>query len=359
MKKNKVGIVVNNFDYASGVTTYIINLIKELEDDLDIYLFTSPGSAVNELRSKKIKIYEFEYLNFENRSYLNYLKAVVKLTFLFHKHDLKIIHSNDHYTASMLEYVKKFRRLINVRTIHSWSDENSKLNKKAGDIFICVNHHLKQILLENNISDESIEIIFNGVDFGEEIKTETKEKSDNINLLAAARLVYEKGIQNIIKAVGSLEDDYKDKVVLRIAGKGQYQNQLIGLTEELKLSNIIFLDEVDNIEQYYKQADIFIFSSLIDWFGYTNIEAVKHDCFIITSNFDGIKYIFKDNVDGFIYDKDSYLDLSKKLKHAIDIGDSRFDYIKRFKSKCAEKFNSKIMASKTMDVYKSCMKKIS
>jgi len=354
MKKTRIAFIVNNFDVTSGVTTYILTLVRNLEENYELYLITSPGSAIKLLNKYRIKYFLIESLNFNNRSLFNYIISIIKVGIVIIRNKIDLVHSNDYYTANIVKATKFFKNIPNVRTVHYWLFENSKLDKLAGDYLIGVNHHLFDIVSKSGLKYKT-EIIFNGLDFTDYYDYEKAYSRLKISILVASRLVLEKGVQNVIKAISILPEAYKEKIELRIAGKGEYEDNLINLSISLQV-NVNFLGEVLDISQEYKRADIFIFSSLNDWFGYTNIEAAKHGCFVITSNFDGIEYIFEDNIDGFIYDKNSDTDLSNKIIQAFELGEKRKVYIKNFQRKCMTEFNSIKMVSKTIEVYNKCLK---
>ena len=357
MKKPKILFVVNNFEYVSGVTTYLISLFKYLNNKYELYLVTSPGTAVELPKKYNVKIYLYPKINFELRSYLNFFRSVVFLTKIIILNKIDLIHSNDHYTANIIKWTKYIKNIPNIRTIHSLINNQGRLKHLVGDYFICVNYHIYNKLLKKYWKTLNAQVILNGIDFDDKIKiSKKKKKSSEITLLVASRLVFEKGVQTVIRAVSKLPLEYKDKIILKIAGKGNYEDVLIALSKKSDI-RIEFLDEVREMDKEYKNADIFIFSSLVDSFGYTNIEAAKYGCFVITSNFEGIEYIFDNNKDGFIYDKNSYIDLQNKIIKAINLGEKRNIYVSNFQKKCITKFNSEQMALKTSIVYEKCLRK--
>lgn len=355
MKKIRVLLIVNNFDHSSGVTTYLINLIKYMEKKYELYLITSPGTAQDLLNDYNIKYFIIKYINFEKRNFFNFMRSILTVSRILIKNKIDLVHSNDHYTANIIRYTKIVKNIPNVRTLHSWFPQDSKLNKLEGDYLICVNYNLyKDVIVKNKIQEKA-SVIFNGVDF-ENFNESYRKVNDKIVLLVASRLVYEKGVQIVISAVSELPPKYQEKIILKIAGKGDYKNELLQLCNK-KNVNIKFLGEVSELSKEYRQTDIFIFSSLVDLFGYTNIEAAKYGCFVITSNFNGIEFIFEDNVDGFIYNKNSYIDLKDKIIKAIQLGEKRKDYIHTFQKKCIKLFNAKYMTEKTCKVYEKCLEK--
>jgi glycosyltransferase involved in cell wall biosynthesis len=350
MKKNKIAFVTDEFNVASGVTTYLLILFESIQKEFDILLITSQGTAIKLLSKYKIKYLLLDSINYKNRNIYKFTKSVIKLGLFFRNNDIKLVHSHDHYSSNIVAYSKLLKKITHIRTIHSWSDISGYLNKYAGDFYICVNFHVYKNVIEKNGLQKRAVVILNGIPFNNEFRLRKNNANSLTNLLVVSRLVFEKGIQNVLKAIEVLPDEYKCKVVLRIAGEGIYKSELIDYSISNKL-NVEFLGEVIDVDKEYLNADITIFPSLEDWFGLVNIEATKFGCFVITSNFNGVEYIFEDNVDGFMYEKDSFSDLSEKIKKAIDIGEERNKYVLNFYKKCKEQYNSKLMVSKTQEIY--------
>lgn len=350
MKRNRIAFVTDEFNVASGVTTYLLSLFETLHEEFEIFLITSSGTAIKLLKKYNLRYLLLDSMSFNDRNLFKLTSAVIKLGLFLIRNEIQLVHSHDHYSSNIVAFAKYFRKITHIRTIHSWSNNRGILNKFAGDFYICVNNHIYINVIEKNNLGNSAVVIFNGISFGDEFKIRTKSIKPLINLLVVSRIVFEKGIQNVLKAIDLLPDEYKNKVVLRIAGEGNHKNELMNYSNANSL-NVSFLGEIVDVDKEYLNADISIFSSLEDCFGLVNIEAAKYGCFVITSNFDGIDYIFENNVDGFMYEKKSYFDLSEKIKKAIDIGEERNIYAFNFYKKCKEQFNAELMVGKTKEIY--------
>lgn len=350
MKKNKIVFVTDEFNVASGVTTYLLILFESLLEEFDIFLITSQGTAIGLLKKYKIKYLLWDSMNFEKKSFCKFTATVIKLGLFLRKNDIKLVHSQDHYSSNIAAYSKFFKKTNHIRTIHSWSNNSGFLNKVAGDYFICVNYHVYKNVIEKNILEKDSVVIMNGITFGNEFLIRKKRANPKTNLLVVSRIVFEKGIQNVLKAIKTLPDSYKNQITLHVAGDGNYKEELFEISKNIGI-NVKFLGEIIDVYREYLESDIFLLASFREQMPYSLIEAAKYGCFVITSNFDGIEYIFENDVDGFMYEKDSYLDLSKKIKKAIDLGKERNNYAFRFYDKCKEQYNSELMVSKTKEVY--------
>jgi glycosyltransferase involved in cell wall biosynthesis len=351
----RIALIANQMNYSSGVSTYIISLASKLNIKNRVYVVTSGGTATELMDQLGINYLIIKELNFDRRNYLKFSIAAVKLGCLIHKKKFEILHSNDYYTANITRMANLFYKKAAVQTVHSTSTVKGKLNKYCADYFIFVNRHLLDPALNEfpQIISKS-KIIFNGIDYTTKINCKKKYGEEKVNFSAAARLEYDKGIQNVIKAVAGLPDSYKGKVVLRIAGMGSYYYELKQLAGRLNV-DAEFLGEIKGIDNLLSSTDIFIFSSLQDSFGLTLLEAAKYDCFIITSDFKGLENIFRNDIDGFIYKKESPEDLRQKIISAVDLNSKRNIYSENFKKRALEKFNLDDMVKQTEEIYNKCL----
>lgn len=146
------------------------------------------------------------------------------------------------------------------------------------------------------------EVIPNGIDFERIRKTEKcGEESD---VIFAGRLIREKNVDLLIRAVRLLKDSFAD-IKCVIIGDGPEKEALKKLSEDLGISsNIVFkgfLDDHNEVISYMKSSKVFVLPSTREGFGIVVLEAnacglpvvtVKHvrnaACDLITENSNGL-----------------------------------------------------------------------
>jgi glycosyltransferase involved in cell wall biosynthesis len=107
-------------------------------------------------------------------------------------------------------------------------------------------------------------------------------------LLFVGRIVHEKGLQVLIRAMPRILADYPNTRLL-VAGKNG--SSLWPLAYELNVdSGITFLDYVSNWERdcLYRIADVAIFPSLYEPFGIVALEAMAAGCNVVASSVGGL-----------------------------------------------------------------------
>ncbi|MCK4286052.1 MAG: glycosyltransferase family 4 protein, partial [Candidatus Lokiarchaeota archaeon] len=140
------------------------------------------------------------------------------------------------------------------------------------------------------------------------LETKVKHQSKEIRLLYIARLrkinpeysFYVKGGHLVIKAYKELKKKYNNLKLIFVGYiPPEYQQELVSLKDVES-----YLQGYDgNIMDIYQKADIFLFPSYIDGFGYTIIEAMANSLPVVclNNNF-AAKELVLNNITGFIVD---------------------------------------------------------
>ena len=119
-------------------------------------------------------------------------------------------------------------------------------------------------------------------------------------ILFVGRLVYEKGVQNLIAAMPKILANYHDAKLV-IAGKGPMLDELRGEVDYLGLGNKVYFTGYLNSKQcrqMYKCADIAVFPSTYEPFGIVALEAMLSGNPIVVSDIGGLNEIVDHCVNG-------------------------------------------------------------
>lgn len=110
-----------------------------------------------------------------------------------------------------------------------------------------------------------------------------------LRLLIAARLIYSKGVQFVLRALAKIRD-HLPEWQLDILGDGVYEAELRRMTEELGLSNhVIFHGHTPRaeVDTYYRHADIFLFPTIREPSGTVTFECMSWGLPIIAADYGG------------------------------------------------------------------------
>ena len=118
-----------------------------------------------------------------------------------------------------------------------------------------------------------------------------------------ARLAKEKNLDFLIRALAGRKQKHGSDFRLAIVGEGPYQKQLHKLAEESELQEeIIFVGKVPNeqVKNYCKAADLFLFSSLSETQGIVLLEAMATATPVLAVKASGVCDIVVDGRNGYM-----------------------------------------------------------
>ena len=315
----------------SGIEEYAENLIPHLireGRDIQFKLFYSsrrnPLPNYDWLKEKNAKLYKFNYPNnllftssrLFNRPFIDRMVHGADVFFFPHFfisslspkckrvttfHDLSYMHFPEHLTLR-----KKLWH--NFQMFPEWQ-------AKFSDKIVAVSESTKNDLINfYKIDSARIEVIYSGVNMG---TSEVPRTSDVVNIvnfkreknlpdrfiLFLGKLEPRKNIVSIIKAFNNLKSNSKHKDVgLVIAGAKGWKCEDVFKEENVWTSNvrgtfdvvnssdvansrIIFTGQINDEERflYYRAADVFVYPSFFEGFGFPPLEAMSCGTPVITS----------------------------------------------------------------------------
>ena len=183
------------------------------------------------------------------------------------------------------------------KIIRNWSINKSNL-------VITPSQHLKAFI-QNIGCENDIYVINNGVEIkkiekGVTLAKELRMKSETTRLLVVSRLVSQKNIDLIIKAIKRIENK---NILLNIVGDGPEVNNLKNLVKEKSLNKrVSFIGKIKNSElhNYLEDADIFIQASNYEGLPHSILEAINYEIPILSTEVGGCSAILNKGERGYI-----------------------------------------------------------
>lgn len=160
-----------------------------------------------------------------------------------------------------------------------------------------------------SIPDERISLVYQGVDHEIFYKIGFEEEADATQtlceyglkepfLLFVGTVEPRKNLENVLRAFAQLKNkNIFDGKLAVIGSKGWMSEGLEELMERLQLrNNVLFLGYVpdDQLRHFYNRAEIFIFPSFYEGFGYPLVEAFCCGSAVVTSNVSSCAEIAED-----------------------------------------------------------------
>ena len=176
------------------------------------------------------------------------------------------------------------------KMIRNWSINKSNL-------IITPSQHLK-IFIDKIGFDKNIFVINNGVNIEQHNKVVLE--NNIIQLLVVSRLVSQKNIDSIIKAVKVMENE---NIILNIVGDGSEINNLKLLVKKYELDKKInFIGKIENtkLNEYLKNSDIFIQASNYEGLPHSILEAMNFEIPILSTDVGGCSVLLNKGERGYI-----------------------------------------------------------
>ncbi|MBR2393841.1 MAG: glycosyltransferase family 4 protein [Alphaproteobacteria bacterium] len=204
-----------------------------------------------------------------------------------------------------------------------------------------------------------IPVIKTGLDL-DKIATISPHKTATPYILSARRLVYDKGLDILIKAFAQVASKHPELKLL-IAGEGEEEENLKNLTDKLGLSSAVeFLGTIplEHLYAYMKGAVAHICPSRSEGGGNVNIEASACGCIPIGANIGGISEYIKDNETGLLFESENADDLAQKIIKTLNKPETNDRMIKNGLL-FADSFSIEAQADKYITMYEelSCKNK--
>jgi len=307
--------------FLGGTENYLLDLSKRLAKKNDVSIITSllPGAERYE-EYLGIKIYRLPSLIL--RKLPSFLPPPFSMPLGFgyyfseicRKEKPDIVHLHNRF-APQFDSVIFWKRLLHLPlflNIHNsrpiginaqtdffgsvYDDTIGRLIMKSCDRIIANSRYSLEATVPNDYPKARQEVIYNGID----TKVYRKKKAhikDELGcehlLLSVGRLLPQKGLEYLIRALPDIEADYHYLMM----GEGPEKDKLERLVNKLGLEKrVTIMGKVSDEKKIecYSDADIFVHPSLYEPFGIVLVEAMATECAVVSTKVGGIPEVVGD-----------------------------------------------------------------
>lgn len=141
--------------------------------------------------------------------------------------------------------------------------------------------------------------LYTGVDRDYDFRRQYAMDNEKI-ILYLGRLVYEKGVQNLISAMPKILENYHDAKLV-VAGKGGMMDELKSQVHNMGIDNKVYFTgylDSKSVQKMYKCADIAVFPSTYEPFGIVALESMLSGTPTVVSDVGGLNEIIEHGIDG-------------------------------------------------------------
>ena len=189
---------------------------------------------------------------------------------------------------------------------------------------------------------QDVKVISNGVDSDVFFpnKEKKEDKSNEVELLFISRLMYQKGIDTLIKACGILKEKNITNFRLNIVGDGHLKGLMFSLIEKFKLNeriNFLGWRELEELPEIYRRADIFVLPSVMEGMPSVVLQAMASGLPIIGTKVKGFEEVLENNINGLSVEYNNHIALADAIEKLIKspelrekMGTNSFNKVKNF-----------------------------
>ena len=356
-------LMLSNHMNVSGVNTHIIELSKQLViDGHNVYIVSSGGKYESDIEKLGIPHIILPLNKINNPLIL--LRTIIKVLLLSRRLNIDIIHCHWRKTSLVAQFVWLFSKIPYVWTNHLDNIPSTFIHRLLSFHrfkTIAVSGKLKEFLVNNlKIEPKDIYIIHNGIDSNNYLPLSTEERTlirkkfnvteDDFVISILARLTPVKGHKELISVLAALKKEgYSFKLLIAGEGPREYTEALRNMVRDLKMDDSIFFIGYQNPREVLGISNLFVLSSYNEGFPVACIEALAMKVPVVRTKTAGWEEMKDAILLCNIGDLNELKDCIRKVMNDKELAKTLSNEgFKLFH----EKFSSKQMTTKTLDVYK-------
>lgn len=378
-------VVERFYPHVGGSETQALNLSRKLQE-MGIKLFVLTRRTLKEMAPyeevRGIRVYRV----LPNGTGLpTLLMASFSFAwFLFEKrNDYDIIHCHGMGWAgpvsSLMGMLLRKKTIVKVATagdisgkiagkkeIPQWINAIRLTLLKRASGLICISYEIADELRKKGFPEKRLVHIANGVDIERFALRDEKRKllpQDKLNIIFSGRLVYRKGIDVLLEAFKRIVTHYP-QTHLHILGSAklqmgdEYEDKLRGFVRDNNLKDAVtFHGDMDNVEDYLKEADIFAFPSRHEGLPNALLEAMACGLPVVATSIGGIVDVIKNGENGILVEPDDVDGLCKEITGMINSTDLRERLGKAARNTVEKGYSLEAIAGKYLELYGKFMEK--
>ena len=301
--------------------------------------------------------------------FLGLLLSPIALFITFRKKNPHLVHFNSsmNFKAFFRDiiylYLSKFCGLKTIFQIHGGTQSdlffNSRILSSLLKRIMCLPNavvvlsKLDKIKYERFVSGNTLHFIPNAVTVNDFRDNNQKNFNETfLNVVYIGRLVIEKGILDVIEAIGILKRNEKYlNIKFQIAGSGPDEKILKKKVIELKLQKqVIFHGPILGFEKikFWQNAHIFAFPTYSEGLPYTVLESLSSGTPLLTTRVGGIPDAVEENKQGIFVKPKNPSNIAQALKYMY----SDRALLKQMSENCIEKAMEKYSIERLSSQFK-------
>ena len=328
-------ILMLTWEYPPRVVGGIARVVHDLshrliKDGHEVTVVTYKEGNVEDFEDDNgVKVYRVNNYMINPNNFIDWImqlnfNLISKATEIINKEGpFDVIHAHDWLVAYAAKTLKDSFKTPIIATIHATeagrnsgihdevqryiNDTEWMLTYESTEVIVNSNYMKSELQRLFGLPYEKINVVPNGVNLNlyngveKDYNFRRQYAADNEKIiLYVGRLVYEKGIQNLIAAMPKVLNGYHDSKLI-IAGKGGMIDELRDEVRRLNIENKVYFTGYLNLNQVtkmYKCADAAVFPSTYEPFGVVALEGMLSGTPVVVSDVGGLNEIVQHRENG-------------------------------------------------------------
>lgn len=328
-------ILMLSWEYPPRIVGGMARVVHDLshrmiKDGHEVTVVTyRDGNAPYFEDDKGVKVYRVDNYMIHPNNFIDWImqlnfNMVAKATEIMNEDGkFDVIHAHDWLVTYATKSLKESYKIPVVTTIHATengrnSGIHDEVQRYINDSEWLLTYESTEVIVNSNFMKNDLQRIFglpfekinvipngvnlnnfSGVDKDYDFRRQFAMDNEKI-ILYVGRLVYEKGIQNLIAAMPKILENYHDAKLV-ICGKGGMMDELKIEARNLGIENKVYFAgycDSKKVQKMYKCADIAVFPSTYEPFGIVALEAMLAGIPTVVSDVGGLNEIVEHGVTG-------------------------------------------------------------
>lgn len=331
-------ILMLTWEYPPRIVGGIARVVHDLshrlvKDGHEVIVVTYRDANIPNLadyeNDKGVEVYRIENYMITPNNFTDWVmqlnfNLIAKATEIINKKGkIDVIHAHDWLVTYAAKTLKQSYKIPLVATIHATeagrnsgihdevqryiNDTEWLLTYEATDVIVNSNYMKNELQRLFGLPYDKINVIPNGVNLNlysgieRDYNFRRMYAMDNEKIiLYLGRLVYEKGIQNLISAMPKILERYNDAKLV-VAGKGGMIDELRNQVRSMGFQNKVYFTgylDSESVQKMYKCADVAVFPSTYEPFGIVALESMLSGTPTVVSDVGGLNEIVEHGIDG-------------------------------------------------------------
>jgi glycosyltransferase involved in cell wall biosynthesis len=176
-------------------------------------------------------------------------------------------------------------------------------------------------------------------------------KDSDFVILNIGRLRIQKAQDTLLKAIPIVRHEIPNLKVM-IVGEGELWHSLIGLSNNLKVDDIVtFVGGTSHPEMYMNSSDIFVLPSVFEGLPTVVLEAFRSSIPVIASDIDGTNELIRDGINGLLFETKDHQALASCIVKLFSSHEFRESLSKAGQTTFQEKYNITAYAKQLESLY--------